>query len=196
MAIDSTSVKSILANPFIDGEQIYLRPLTEEDASGNYPHWFNDADVCRGNSHHVYPYTQQQALDFIKSLPTRNDMLVLAIVSKISETHVGNISLQNINRINRCAEFAIIIGEKSAWGKGVGKEAARLVISHGFLSLNLHRIECGTFENNFSMQKIALSIGMRLEGTRRKKAYKDGNYYDVLEYGMLREEFLEGIAER
>ncbi|GHT87690.1 N-acetyltransferase [Spirochaetia bacterium] len=174
---------------FIAGKTVLLRPLIETDVEGSYPQWFNDAMVCHGNSHHVYPYVHKQAIDFIQSLPSKKDALVLAIINKSNGIHIGNISLQRINFIYRSAELAIIIGEKTDWGKGFGREASYLLISHGFETLNLHRIECGTFKNNIGMQKIALSLGMQLEGTRRQAVFKEGRYYDVLEYGILRDEF-------
>ena len=175
---------------FIIGEKVILRTLVSEDANGNYPNWFNDADVCSGNSHHVYPYCSDMALGYVQSLQARKDIIVLAIVDKSDNKHVGNVSLQHINFIYRSAEFAIIIGEKSVWGKGIGKETIHLIMQHGFQSLNLNRIECGTFENNIGMQKIALSLGMKHEGTRRKAVYKNGIYLDIFEYGILKDEFI------
>jgi RimJ/RimL family protein N-acetyltransferase len=181
--------ESSVPQAFLVGGKIMLRPLTEADVDGGYPHWFNDAEVCRENSHHVYPYTREQALEFIRSLPGKKNMLVLAVCEKTSGKHVGNISLQDINFVHRSAEMAIILGEKACWGKGIGKEAARLLAEHGFRALNLHRIGSGTFETNIGFQKIAVSLGMQLEGTRRQAAFKDGRWLDVLEYGLLRDEF-------
>jgi RimJ/RimL family protein N-acetyltransferase len=175
--------------PFIVGNHVVLRPLFETDINGRYPEWFNDAEVCFGNSHHVYPYLPGEAVEFIQSLTKKRDMLVLAILNKNTGEHIGNISLQEINFIYRDAELAILLGEKSCWGQGFGKEAVFLLVAHGFKALNLHRISCGTFLNNIAMQKIALSIGMRLEGTRRQAVFKDGVYYDMLEYGILKNEF-------
>jgi len=99
--------------PFIIGKTITLRHLVPEDIEGNYPNWFNDADICVGNSHHVYTFTKDTALEYIRSLSERRDIIVLAIIDKSDEQHVGNISLQKINYISRSAELAIIIGEKS-----------------------------------------------------------------------------------
>jgi len=174
---------------FLEGEKVLLRPLVVEDAYGNYPHWFNDANVSKGNSHHVFPYTQQEALEYIQSLSQRKDILSLAIIDKLDMIHIGNISLQNINFIYRSAELAIIIGEKSAWGKGYGKEASYLLTAHGFYALNMHRIQCATFSDNIGMQKIALHIGMILEGKRRESVYKNGRFLDIYEYGVLASEF-------
>jgi RimJ/RimL family protein N-acetyltransferase len=175
--------------PFLVGEKVYLRSLVEADADGAYASWFNDDEVCFGNSHHVFPYTFESALGYIRhSRETRNN-LILAIVFSEDDRHIGNIALQDIHSTYHTANFSILIGDKSVWGKGVGKEAGRLICDHGFRAMNLHRIACGTFENNFAMQRLAVYLGMVKEGVRRKAVFKNGSYLDIIEYGVLRGEY-------
>jgi len=164
---------STLPSPFLVGEVVALRPLVESDADGPYPGWLNDAEVCRHNSHHVYPYTPAQARDWIRTIPSRGD-LVLAVTLRDDKSHVGNVSLQAIDRVARSAEFAILLGERSAWGRGVGLESAQLVVAHGFGAMNLHRISCATTEDNVAMRRIAERLGMQQEGVRREAAFNEG----------------------
>lgn len=178
------------ANAFLTGENIYLRPLQESDAESDYPGWLNDAEVCAGNSHHVFPNTRKATLEYIDSVSGSKTCIVLAIVEKNTNVHVGNVSLQNINLISRSAEFAILLGNRSVWGKGYGAEALRLLIQHGFSELNLYRIYCGTFENNYGMQKLAGKLGMTQVGRLRKAVYKNGKYMDVFLYDLLQSEFI------
>jgi RimJ/RimL family protein N-acetyltransferase len=55
--------------------------------------------------------------------------------------------------------------------------------------LNLERIHCGTAAGNAGMQGLARKLGMREEGRRRSHLFLEGERVDVLEYGILREEF-------
>ena len=178
-------------SPFLAGERLYLRALHESDAAGSYPSWFNNEEVCQGNSHHVFPYTTENALSYIRFARDSRDDLILAIVLKEDHRHIGNIALQAIHPVNRSAELAIVIGDDRAGGHGYGREATLLIFKHGFEELNLHRIGCGTFENNASMKSLAASLGMREEGRRKQAAFKNGKYLDIVEYGMLRNEFRE-----
>ena len=180
---------SALPTPFLVGEQIYLRSLVASDLEGPYVSWFNDPEVCQGNSHHIFPYTTESAKEYIQYANATREDLILAIASMQDDGHLGNIALQHIHPVNRTAELSIVIGEKEAWGQGVGKEAGRLICDHGFQSLNLHRIACGTFENNLAMQRLAQYLGMVQEGVRRKAVYKDGSYLDIIEFGVLRHEY-------
>lgn len=173
---------------FLKGKRVYLRPVQREDLRENYQRWFNDQEVCRYNSHGVFPVTITQLENYVADEnPSR---VCLGVFDISGQEHVGNISLQEIDWISRCAEFAIIIGQKNYWNSGVGKESADLMLYHGFIRMNLQRVYCGTSEENIAMQKLAKYLGMQQEGIRRKALYKNGAYKDMFEYGLLKGEYL------
>jgi [ribosomal protein S5]-alanine N-acetyltransferase len=180
----------IRKNIFLNGETIYLRPLTELDLKGNYQVWLNDKAIIQYNSHGRFPMTIEKLNDFLRSVSGSNSTLALAIIDKASDEHIGNVSLQGINWIDRGAEIAFLLGEKTFWGKGVMYEAGRLLLSHGFYTLNLHRIYCGTSSENIGMQKLAQKLGMQQEGIRREAIFKNNCYFDIIEFGILKKEFL------
>jgi RimJ/RimL family protein N-acetyltransferase len=175
---------------FLNGKICYLRPLEFDDLLGGYPNWLNDPEVCKYNGHLVFPYTHKQAEDYITFANNTKDNIILAIIvkkaDKAKDTHIGNIALQNINLINRTADISIIIGEKEFWGKGYATEAYQLLIEHGFKTLNLNRIACGTMEGNVAMKKLAIALGFKEEGNRRQALFKNGEYVDVIEFGLLK----------
>ena len=82
--------------PFLEANDIYLRPLLPEDADGPYLNWFNDDVVCQGNSHHVVPYTYQAAQAYIDKPQTFDSQLVLAVVLQEGHKHIGNVALLRI----------------------------------------------------------------------------------------------------
>ena len=102
--------------------------------------------------------------------PRYPNQLVLAVVCRKDGLHIGNIGLVGIDYISRAAEFTVVIGDRVHWGKGLGKEAARLLCDHAFLSLNLNRISCGTFENNVAMCKLAAYLGIVVYLIGRRRA--------------------------
>ena len=183
------AVMTAMPTPFLEGKRLYLRRLTEADIQGRYLYWLNDAEVCRWNSHHVFPYSGEAALDFIRRSNNTRDELHLAIILREGDRHIGNIALQNINMINRSAEYAILIGERDTWGKGYAREATCLLFHHAFQTMNLHRIHCGTMADNEGMIRVAAALGMKEEGRRRQGVFKEGRYVDVIEYGLLAVEF-------
>lgn len=178
-----------MSTPFLAGEHIDLRPLELADVSDRYLHWFHDEEVCRYNSHHRFPMSAEALHAYVQSVMVSKDSIVLAIIDKVTRTHVGNISLQSIDWIARSAELAILIGEKDFWGKGIGREASALLITHGFDQLDLNRIWMGTMEENAGMLKIAEKLGFLREGVLREANYKNGAFSNGIILGLLRSDF-------
>lgn len=176
--------------PFLVGPAVYLRPLAASDIDGGYLRWFNDPEVCAGNKHHRLPFTRAEAEAYIASSQRFDAELVLAIVRGKDHRHIGNIALQKIDRVTRMAELAIVIGDRESWGLGYSKEAARLLFDHAFFELNLNRVHCGTFETNQPMRRLASYLGMQEEGCRREHAFKGDRYLSLIEYGVLRSEYI------
>lgn len=172
----------------LQGTRVRVEPLRPEDADGPYPAWLNDPEVTAGTSHGGRPYSRADARTFIERSEGLVDEIVLAIRLAEGGRHVGNLSLKRISAVNASAELAILVGDRSVWGKGVALEACRLLLDHGFRTFDLHRVICGTFETNVGMQRLAERLGMALEGRRRQAATKHGRYLDILEYGLLRSE--------
>lgn len=178
-----------MKNPFLVGEKVYLRVITQDDLNANYREWFNDEEVCRYNSHHRFPNYDENMREYYERVIKSRGNLVLAICDKKADRHIGNVALENIDTLNRSAEFAILIGDKNSWGKGMGKEAAKLVVRHGLRELNLHRVYCGTSEDNMAMQKLALALGFKEEGRTRDALFKSGSFKNVIYYSLLDDEF-------
>ena len=177
----------------LEGEQLYLRPIALSDADGAYPSWLNDPEVCRYNSHGERVYTREMAVEYIQSVINNPSCAVFAICLGEDDRHVGNISLQQISSKNSSAEFAILIGDPLVHGKGIGYEAGTLLFDYAFNGLKLHGLYCGTHAENIAMQKLALKLGMSKEGRRRDAFFKNGHFTDIVEYGILADEYLEGL---
>lgn len=165
----------------------FVRSLQEEDLDGPYSGWFQNQEVCRYNRHGKFPKTRAYFREYIQSL-NREDRIVWAICHD-ADGHIGNVSLDGMSLINRNAEFAIILGDPRHWGKGVGVAAGRALVAHGFHKINLQRIQCGTASTNVGMQKLAVALGMRQEGVRRSHLFLEGEWVDMIEFGLLRDEF-------
>lgn len=163
--------------------------LSDVELKGNYPNWFNDQDVNQHNSHWSRPNTAKQVFQFVESLTHDTSKLVFAIYAIKDQVHIGNVSLQSIDPMNQMAEIAFLFGEKAYWGKGHAVIAANLIMQHGFRHLNLHRIYLGCLSKNIAMNKLAKKLGFVEEGLRRKSAFNNGEFQDVIEYGILKNEF-------
>ena len=102
---------------------------------------------------------------------------------------VGNISLHNIEQINRCAEVGLFIGDKEYWNQGYGREAMRLMLRHAFDHLNLNRVYLRVYETNPRGIRSYERAGFVQEGRLRQAQYFNGIFVDVLIMSVLRSEW-------
>lgn len=171
---------------FINGENIFLRKLSMEDATDKYLGWLNDPDVLRYRTLKAYASNMEDVRDFIRCAQVSKD-LFLAICLKSANRHIGGISLAPIDFIHRTAALNIMIGEKSEWGKNHGKEAIAALTRHAFMNMNLNKL--WTQSANPAFNAIVKKLGWAHEGTKRKMFLLDGEYIDVECYGILNSEF-------
>lgn len=160
----------------------------------NYYKWFGDLEVNKYNSHGLFPQSNKELENFFDGCENDKTLLSFMILCKEDGEaspieHIGQCSLQRIDLINRSAEFAIVIGEKSYWGKGYATEAINKLFEHGFLKLGLNRIWSGTSILNIGMIKSFEKLGMKQEGIYRQGQFLNGKFYDVVAYAILRNEW-------
>lgn len=168
----------------------YVRLLRESDVDGPYPTWFEDQEVCRYNRHGKFFKTAARIRKY--AAKANSERQVTWAVCHSEDGHIGNVSLQDISQVDRTAEFAILMGDKRHWGKGVASLAAKALLYHAFNKLNLERVYCGTADTNWAMKGLAGALGMIQEGTRRSQLYLEGRRVDLVEFGILKEEYLAG----
>ncbi len=167
--------------------------LSDNELKGNYPVWFYDQEVNQHNSHWSRPVDYKQVSQFVDSLATDNSKLVFSVYAIKDNVHIGNISLQSIDHFNQTSELALLFGEKEYWGKGYATDSASLIMDYAFKHLNLNRIYLGCLQSNIAMNKLAKKLGFHQEGVRRQAIFNSGTFQDVVEYGILKDEFKNAI---
>jgi ribosomal-protein-alanine N-acetyltransferase len=76
-------------------------------------------------------------------------------------------------------------------GEGYGTEAVALVVEYVFRSYDTPAIGAGAFAFNDASQGLLESLGFTEEGRRRKYMFIDGQHRDMIQYGLLRQEWHE-----
>jgi RimJ/RimL family protein N-acetyltransferase len=75
------------------------------------------------------------------------------------------------------------------WNQGYGTDAMRLLLRHGFETLNLNRIMLDVYDTNPRAVRSYEKAGFIHEGRKRQGMYKNGRYIDILQMSVLREEW-------
>jgi RimJ/RimL family protein N-acetyltransferase len=180
----------------IFGTRIRMRAVEHDDLP-TFMKWVNDPEIIRGISAYV-PLSMADEEDWFttmrKRLPEEHNLVIEVRdphqdADQVTWMTIGECSFFNYDLRNRCAEFGIMIGDKSYWNQGYGTEAVRLLVQHGFNTLNLNRIYLRVYENNPRAIRAYVKAGFTHEGRQRQADFKDGQYLDLLVMSILKEEF-------
>jgi diamine N-acetyltransferase len=179
--------------PYLYGERIRLRAVEKEDIP-TFLRWINDVDVTE-NLVLITPWSHTQEERWYEAMLKRHIAEhALVIEVKVDEDEqiyypIGNCQFIDINWRNRSAEVGIMIGEKSYWGKGFGTEVMRVLLTHGFNSLNLNRIWLRVIAENRRGIRAYEKAGFVHEGIFRQDEYRQGKYHDVYIMSVLKDEW-------
>ena len=110
-------------------------------------------------------------------------------VIEVDGNVLGTVSYYWEHQPSYWLEIGIVLHEAESWGKGVGTRALKLWINHLFNKLPLVRVGLTTWSGNERMVRAAQKLGMQMEARIRKVRYYNGEYYDSIRMGMLREEW-------
>lgn len=171
----------------LSGSEFTLRRPEPRDAKYLYA-YRNDREVTQFLGGFSKSCSMQDICEWIEYHRTRTDEVVWVIAAKNDDTCLGHVGLYKIDHRVRCAEFAISIGNKDLWGKGMGEQIAQVVISYGFQQLNLHRIHLTVLATNARAIRLYEKLGFKTEGCIRHGQFRDGRYVDVMIMGLLEEE--------
>ena len=178
-------------NPYIIGKKIYLRHPTEEDVEGRWHEWFSDEETTKYLEAKFWPNTKNLQQDFYNSLHNDKTKLVLSIVLLENNTHIGVISISNINWVHRYGDLGIVLGEKN-YNKGIyATEAYALILKIAFFRLNLLNIRAGYCESNQSSESILKLFRFKQAGIYKNLWLVDGKNEDVIMSYLDRETWLE-----
>jgi RimJ/RimL family protein N-acetyltransferase len=144
----------------IAGRRVRLRLLAEADlpmtlAWRNRDHirrWFINSDRLTAEQHHAW-FEQYAGRD--------DDFVFIVEEAKELLKPVGQVSLYKIDwGLGRAELGRILIGEPGAAGKGLAKEATRLLLDHAFGQFKLREVEANVMSTNRASLAV-FSCGFR-----------------------------------
>ena len=177
------------------GDQVRFRGIEKADLPF-FVKWLNDPEVRRGLAMTLpLSLAEEEGWfeEMLKKSPYERPMAIeIQPDPNIDEwIFVGNCGLFGIGWQNRFAEVGIHIGEKDFWDQGFGSKAMKLLLKHGFESLNLHRIWLRVFDDNQRAIRSYEKTGFVQEGVYREGQFTAGKYVDVIIMSMLATEWFE-----
>lgn len=171
--------------------RILLREFTEEDVGGLLA-IHSDPRVLR-----YYPPelgTQEHAqmlvgmfIRWANEYPRGN--FQFAIVDRPANALLGSCGIRRKGCPPGQAEFGIGI-DANSWGKGIAREAARIILRFGFAELDLHEVRSVTVSQNESVTKFVRRLGFTPGIPRRGEPWMAARDWTALDWVMTRETWM------
>jgi [ribosomal protein S5]-alanine N-acetyltransferase len=147
------------------GNNIYLRPLVDEDITERYLNWFKDEDVTYFLE--VRSLTFKDVSDYIKRGIETGTYYMFAICLNENNLHIGNVKIGPIDSKHFTSGLPTFIGDKKYWGRNFGSEAIRLGTQIAFEKYNIRKMTGGMYSTNVFSMKEFLNGGWFVEAVLR-----------------------------
>lgn len=166
--------------------QIYLRPMTEDDTD-RIVAWRNQPSV---RDYFIYQadFTREGHLQWLHEVVEKGHACQMMICDRLSDVPLGSVYIRDIDYTHHKGEYGIFIGEEAARGRGIGTEAARLMLQYGFEELKLHRIYLRVLADNKQAIRSYEKAGFRQEGYLKEDACINGKYVDIVWMAAVKDE--------
>ena len=145
-----------------------------------------------------HPYSEQDAKEFLaKSVlqgedPIKNANTLHFAIRNENKRLAGCLGFDGISKGHK-AELGYLVGREYR-GLGVATRAIGVGCKFAFEAWDLVKVSAQVFEFNRSSAKVLSKNGFQQEGVLRQHVHKNGEYYDAIQFGLLKTEFHQSQA--
>jgi RimJ/RimL family protein N-acetyltransferase len=176
------------------GTRVYLRTLQPDDLD-YLSDWSEDPVIERlvGSEFlNAYKTVYDKDPSFYDAVLLDTAQVVLVVEANRGwDKPIGLARLFNIHLLEGYCFLEVMLTDPRAIRRGFGVEAGKLISYYGVDVLGLRRIEAKVYEYNRLSANSLRRNGFQQEGLLRKAGYQEGQYWDVLVFGILKDEIDE-----
>jgi len=178
-----------------DGKLIDLRPIDHEKDPQVESRWTHDLTLMRSLSHKIaMPQSVAQIKKKYEAIEKKVDesknLFHFTIRDKQDNRYLGFIRIEGIEWTHGMGNLKLAVGDEAERNKGFGGDALQLVLRFAFNELNLYRLSAVVDEDNQPALRFFKRHGFMEEVRCRKALLRDGQTWDVVHLGILRDEWL------
>ncbi|MEE1186856.1 MAG: GNAT family protein [Acutalibacteraceae bacterium] len=134
-----------------------------------------------------FPYTEQDGIDFITSLQSKDENCTLEYAIIVDDRPVGSIGIfRRDNIYKKTCELGYYLAQEY-WGKGIMTDAVRQICDYVFTHTDIIRIFAEVYADNIGSCRVLEKAGFTLEGIMKNNAIKNGKVLDMKLYALTRE---------
>ena len=175
--------------PLFTGKLVRLAAPAPDDAE-HFARWSNDDSYLRMcENDPAKPITAEAYAQWERPFLSAPGSYFFRLRTLDGDRMIGTVVIADVQSVHRTGMMGIVIGEREYRGKGYGSDAIRLILRFAFDELNLYRVWTHTISFNRDAMRAYERAGFRHEGTGRGMIEREGRRFDLVHYGMLREEW-------
>ena len=157
------------ADVVAEGQLVVLRRKRLEDAQQDWI-WRTDTELAELDaspvSHLTYDQFRNQFEWQLRTTPMHRSTFAVETID--DPRHIGNVMYYNTDFQRRETELGIVLGDRTTWNGGYGRETVRLLIDYVFTHTALTRIYLHTLDWNVRAQRAFSAAGFRDCGRVRR----------------------------
>jgi RimJ/RimL family protein N-acetyltransferase len=185
-----TAEQGALNDDLFAGRLVRLTAFNSEADAEIIARWSRDTEYHRlGDNDWAYPQSVRQARERLERDSDRSFGFAIRTLS--DDRLIGDIGVWVESWVHGEGWVGIGLGERNYWGNGYGTAAMRLMLRFAFDELNLQRVSLGVYAYNPRAIRSYEKAGFRREGVVRGDCRRDGQQWDTVFMGVLRDEWLQ-----
>ena len=167
----------------IYGEQVYLRPITEEDTD-DIIRWRN-SEAVRPYFIYQQPFTREGHLKWLKNMIYSGKGYQFIVCQIEDDKPIGSAYFRDYDKEHNKIEYGMFLGENNVKGKGIGTEIFKLSLQFAFEVLDVHKVYSRVFADNAICLRSCEKAGIEREGVFVDDVCINGVYKDVVMLGII-----------
>ena len=190
-----------IATQLYDAEDIRLGPINYETDPPIESKWTHDASFMR-----LYDFDPARPLSAAivkkqyekleKQMEEGNRFRHFMIRAKADDRLIGKAEIQRIEWTNGVCQIRLGIGAAEDRRKGYGAQALKLALRYAFAELNMFRVSADVAEYNEGALALVKKFGFAEEVRRRQALERDCRRWDLIVFGLLKDEWQDQATGR
>ena len=184
-----------IATQLFEGQDIRFGPIDYEKDPEIESKWTHNAEFMRlYETEPARPTSaamvKKQYEKLEKQVEESKNMYYFAIRARADDRLIGKAMLRRIEWTNGNCDIRLGIGSVDDRRKGYGSQALKMLLRFSFAELNLFRVSANVPEYNEGAIALLKRFGFVEEVRRRQSLERDGHRWDLLVFGLLKDEWL------
>ena len=183
-----------IATQLFDGQDIRFGPIDYDKDPEVESKWTHNAEFMR--LYDVEParplspaILKKQYEKLEKRMEEEKNFYHFMIRAKADDHLIGKAMIHRVEWTNGSCQIRMGIGSAEDRCKGYGTQAFRLLLRFAFAELNLFRVTAYVQEYNQGAMALLRKFAFVEEVRRRQALERDGRRWDLLAFGLLRDEW-------